>query len=117
MLGPSNASALDNTPCLPPRLFEADLTMKNYKLPFNGKEYDARLQITAYGEVLFRASDCAMALIDAEDQQAATKYYGGVAKKVAALHHQDRNLLENIQVISSPISARLCLILLDYARL
>ena len=91
-------SAVDQEDAIRPRLYPADLTFKRYKLPFNGKSYDTRMQISAYGDFAIRATDACMMLIEADDEAAAAKYFGKVAKGVPELHHEDRNLTDNIKV-------------------
>jgi hypothetical protein len=80
-----------------PRLFEADLTPVKYTLPFNENQYKARLQITAFGDPLFRSVDCSMALIN-RDEVAASKHFGKITEKCAELRHENRNLQDYIKV-------------------
>jgi hypothetical protein len=80
-----------------PRLFEADLIPKTYTLPFNGNQYKARLQITAYGHPLYRSVDCSMILIE-KGETSASKHFGKITEKCPELRHGNRNLRDNIQV-------------------
>ena len=89
---------ISETTPLRPRLFEVDLVPRKYNLPFNGRNHDVRLMITAYGDLAIRSSDCSMILIESRDEAAASKYFGKVAQRVTGLFHQDRNLRDNIQV-------------------
>jgi hypothetical protein len=91
-------SAAEKEDTIRPRLYPAALTFKRYNLPFKGKNYDARMQISGYGDFVIRATDASMMLIEANDDAAASKYFGKVAKGVPELHHEDRNLTDNIKV-------------------
>jgi hypothetical protein len=82
-----------------PRLFEADLTAQKYNINFNKNIYEARVQITAYGDIAFRASDCAMTLIETYDEATASKHFCDVSVKHPALRHEQRKLQDHIEVL------------------
>ena len=80
------------------RIFESDLKQVEYTLPFNGNQYKARLQITAFGVPLYRATDSSMALIN-KDETAAKKYFGNMSDRCEELQHKNKRLLDHIQVL------------------
>ena len=96
MLGPSDGSAAPDE-ALPPRLFHADLTEEKHKIPFNGKEYNARLQITAYGVPFIKVSDLVSLATGHEGAGPCGDHFRKVVKNNAQLENCEKQLQNHIQ--------------------
>ena len=80
-----------------PRLFRPYISTETHRVPFKGKDYDLSLQVTAYGDVLVRATDW-VSLFTGHEQGAAIDHFGKIARRNPELHHGDRKLQDHLQV-------------------
>ncbi len=86
-----------------PRLFRTDISAETHCVPFKGKDYPLSLQVTAFGDVLVRATDWVSLFIGSE-QKPAVNHFGNIARAYPELHHGDRKLQDHLQVVSNLFS-------------
>jgi hypothetical protein len=89
-----------------PRLFEADLTTKEYSISFNLQEKKTRLQITAFGDPFVQAVDC-VSLLTTHASGPAGDHFRKLVKRCPVLKHNNKQLQDHIEV-RRHCSIRLC---------